>query len=117
MNNQTIKINKRTKQEYPVSIRCAWPELVTQGRRGKVRGSRSKLLGNRELEARVIVLPPKRNQNKIAKIRKEIAENRAKRNRLAVVIKNPTIKAGAIKGDGTIQPRIGGRFLPKIKVA
>lgn len=113
----TIKINKRTGVEYPLSIRCAWPELVTQGRRGKVRGSRSKLLGNRELECRVTILPPKRNQNKIDKMRQEIADNRAKRNRLAVVIKNPTIKAGAIQPDGTLRPRQSGKFLAKIKVA
>lgn len=113
----TIKINKKTGQEYPVSIRCGWPELVKQGRKGKLRGSRSKLLGNRENECRVVINPPKRVTNKIDKMREEIAANRAKRNRLAFIVRNPEAKAGAIKGDGTIQPKgAKGRFLPKVRV-
>jgi hypothetical protein len=115
--NTTIKINKRTGNEYPVSIKSAWPDLVTQGRRGKIRGSRSKLLGNRELECRVRVEPPKRIDNKIAKIRQDIADNRAKRNRLVFVARNPEAKAGAIQPDGTLRPRQSGKFLAKIKVA
>jgi len=115
--NSTIKINKKTGAEYPVSIRCGWPELVKQGRKGKLRGSRSKLLGNRENECRVVINPPKRVENKINKMREEIAANRAKRNRLAFIVRNPEAKAGAIKDDGTIQPRIAGKFLSKIRVA
>lgn len=114
--NITIKRNKKTGQEYPVSIRSGWPELVKQKRRGKLRGSRSKLLGNRENECRVPINPPKRVENKINKMREEIAANRAKRNRLAFIARNPEAKAGAIKGDGTIQPRVAGKFLPKVKV-
>jgi hypothetical protein len=114
--NTTIKINKRTGNEYPVSIRCGWPELVTKGFRGKLRGSRSKLLGNREIDCRVKVLTPKRNQSKIDRMRKEIADNKAKRNRLALVMGQPNIKVGAIKSDGTVQPRQNGKFLPKVKV-
>lgn len=121
MHVQTIHRDKKTGAEFPVSIRCAWPELVKQGRKGKLRGSRSKLLGNRENECRVRIDPPKRVENKINKMREEIAANRALRNRLAFVIRNPEMKAGAIKSDGTIQPRIAagktkGQFLAKVKV-
>jgi hypothetical protein len=112
----TIKINKKTGAEYPVSIRSGWPDMLTKGNVGRLRGSRSKLLGNREIECRVKVLPPKRVSNKLNKMRQEIAENRAKRNRLAFIVRNPEVKAGPIKVDGTIQPRVSGKFLPKVKV-
>lgn len=116
--NTTIKRNLKTGAEYPVSIRCGWPELVKQGRKGKLHGSRSALLGNRENEYRPRIVPPKRVENKINKMREEIAANRAKRNRLAFVIRNPESKAGPIRSDGTIQPKgVKGRFLAKVRVA
>lgn len=104
-------------QELPVSIRCGWPDLITKGRKGKSRGSRSKLLGNRELEARVIVKPSKRLSNGIEKARKDLADKRAKRNRLTFIINNPEAKAGAIRDNGTILPRVKGKFQSPIKVA
>jgi hypothetical protein len=114
---QTIKHNKKTGAEYPVSIKSAWPDMLSHKRRGKVRGSRSKLLGNRENECRVIVLPKKRVQNAINKARESIAVNRAKRNRLAFIMRNPTAKAGAIDATtGTIQPRQSGKFMAKVQV-
>jgi hypothetical protein len=114
---QTIKHNKRTGAEYPVSIKSAWPDMLSHKRRGKVRGSRSKLLGNRENECRVVIKPKKRVQNALDKARADIAEKRAKRNRFAFIARNPTAKAGAIDATtGTIQPRQGGRFMAKVQV-
>lgn len=114
--NITIKRDKAG-NEFPVSIRSGWPDLLKKEFRGKLRGSRSKLLGNRENECRVTILPAKRVSNKIGKMREEIATNRAKRNRLVFIARNPTVKAGPISPTGTIQPRQSGKFLPKVKVS
>lgn len=116
MNTITIKRDKKG-NEHPVSIRCGWPELIKKEFRGKLRGSRSKLLGNRENECRVTILPPKRVSNKVNKMREDISNNRAKRNRLAFIARNPLVKAGAVRADGTLQPRQSGKFLPKVKVS
>lgn len=116
--NTTIKRNKKTGAEYPVSIKCAWPDMLSHKRRGRVSGSRSKLLGNRENECRVVIKPKKRVQNAIDKARTDIAQKRAKRNRLAFIMRNPTAKAGAIDAaTGTIQPRQSGKFMAKVRVA
>lgn len=114
---QTIKINKKTRQEYPVSIRCGWPDILAKGK-GKARKypSRSKLLGNREIDCRVIVAPPKRIENKLNSIRAEIQANKLKRARFSVLANNPEIKVGPVH-NGAVQPRQNGKFLKKIVLA
>jgi hypothetical protein len=117
MHHQLITRDIKTGIENPVSIRSAWPDLLKKKFKGKLRGSRSKLQGNRELDCRVIVKPAKRVTNALTKIRQEISENRAKRNRLAFVARNPDLKVGGISSKGTIQPRgEKGKFLKAVQV-
>ena len=114
---QLITRDPKTGIENPVSIRSAWPDLLKKNFKGKLRGSRSKLYGNRENECRVVINPPKRVTNKVTKMREEIALNRTKRNRLAFVVRNPDLKVGAITSKGTIQPRgEKGKFLKAVQV-
>jgi len=116
-NNYTPRMPRDSKgNETAVSIRSGWPENLTKGRQGRLRGSRSKLYGNRENECRVRIDPPKRVENKIEKMRQDIAANRAKRNRLVFVARNPEAKAGGILPNGTIQPSVAGRFCRPIIV-
>lgn len=116
MHHQLITRDIKTGKENPVSIRSAWPDLLKKKFKGKLRGSRSKLYGNRENECRVVINPPKRVTNKVTKMREEIAINRMKRNRLAFVTRNPELSVGKITSKGTIQPRQNGKFLPSVQV-
>lgn len=105
-----------TKKENPVSIRSAWPDLLKKKFKGKLRGSRSKLHGNRELDCRVVVKSAKRVSNKLEKMRADIQAKRTGRNCIALMAKNPDVKLGAIDSKGFIQPRVKGKFLPKVQV-
>lgn len=47
---ETIKRNKKTGEEYPVSIKCGWPKITLEKRKIKKYPSFSRLNGQREME-------------------------------------------------------------------